>query len=92
MTGNVALVFVPQREAVAQRAYEIYVRRGRRPGYELEDWLRAEEELAQEAASAITTWDPYFGYVAQLLALAEAAGEALRAEEEEVEAMVAVVG
>ena len=27
------------------RAYEIYLRRGERPGSELEDWLQAEREL-----------------------------------------------
>ena len=30
---------------VRQRAYELYEARGREDGHELEDWLRAEEEL-----------------------------------------------
>ena len=30
------------------RAYELYEKRGREDGHELEDWLRAEEELAEK--------------------------------------------
>jgi len=37
------------REHIARRAYEIYLERGRLPGHELDDWLRAEHELAQRA-------------------------------------------
>jgi hypothetical protein len=36
------------REDIAQRAYELYVRRGREPGKEIEDWDRAEKELTGE--------------------------------------------
>lgn len=32
-------------EVVRQRAYELYLARGREPGHELEDWLQAEKEL-----------------------------------------------
>ena len=32
-------------EEIRNRAYEIYLRRGEQPGYELEDWLQAEREL-----------------------------------------------
>ena len=32
-------------EAVARRAYEIFLRRGGAPGRDLEDWLQAEREL-----------------------------------------------
>ena len=78
-------------EQIAQRAYEIYVRKGRHPGHELEDWLEAEEELRQEATSAIATWDPYFGYLAQLLELAEGQCEAIAVEEEESPTLVALV-
>ena len=35
----------PTREQIAQRAYEIFERRGRLPGHETEDWLQAEAEL-----------------------------------------------
>ena len=31
-------------EEIRTRAYEIYLRRGGQPGYELEDWLQAERE------------------------------------------------
>ena len=36
----------PSREAIALRAYEIYLERGCEPGHELEDWTRAEQELS----------------------------------------------
>ena len=38
----------PTREDIARRAYQIYLERGGAPGYELEDWTRAERELAQK--------------------------------------------
>ena len=34
-------------EEIRNRAYEIYLQRGGQPGDELEDWLRAERELAK---------------------------------------------
>ena len=37
----------PTQEEIARRAYEIYLERGGTPGHELEDWTRAERELAQ---------------------------------------------
>ena len=36
----------PMHEQIAQRAYEIYLERGCTPGDPLQDWLRAEQELA----------------------------------------------
>lgn len=33
-------------------AYEFYVQRGMEDGHELEDWLRAEEELSRPKAAA----------------------------------------
>jgi hypothetical protein len=36
----------PARDAIAKRAYELYLERGARPGHAEEDWLRAERELA----------------------------------------------
>jgi Protein of unknown function (DUF2934) len=33
-------------EEIRNRAYEIYLQRGGQPGYEVEDWLQAERELA----------------------------------------------
>jgi hypothetical protein len=32
-------------QAIRQRAYELYIARGRRPGRALDDWLDAEAEL-----------------------------------------------
>jgi hypothetical protein len=34
-------------EAVSRRAYELFQQRGREPGHELDDWLRAEHELKE---------------------------------------------
>ena len=45
----------PPREAIAKRAYELYLQRGSVPGYELEDWLQAEAELI---AAAVTSQAP----------------------------------
>ena len=33
--------------AIAHRAYELFQERGREPGRELDDWLRAEHELRE---------------------------------------------
>ena len=35
----------PTRGEIALRAYHIYLERGRTPGNEQEDWIRAEQEL-----------------------------------------------
>ena len=35
------------------RAYELYETRGRENGHELDDWLRAEEEITQKKARTI---------------------------------------
>jgi hypothetical protein len=40
----------PDHDAVAARAYEIYLARGGTDGLDEQDWLRAEEELATGAA------------------------------------------
>jgi hypothetical protein len=37
------------RENIAQRAYELYTQRGCEPGKDVEDWIRAEQELGTEA-------------------------------------------
>jgi outer membrane protein TolC len=35
----------PSHEEISQRAYELYVARGKAPGQEINDWLQAEREL-----------------------------------------------
>ncbi|MBI3665943.1 MAG: DUF2934 domain-containing protein [Acidobacteria bacterium] len=35
-----------QRRQIAERAYHLFIERGGQHGYELDDWLRAEAELA----------------------------------------------
>jgi hypothetical protein len=42
----------PSQEAIAKRAYELYLQRGSESGYEVEDWLAAEAELTAAAAAA----------------------------------------
>jgi hypothetical protein len=44
----------PTREEIEVRAYEIYERRGRIDGNDVEDWLQAESELLQEAAGSVS--------------------------------------
>ncbi len=39
--------------AIATRAYELYVARGREPGHDEEDWLRAEAELRQTTQAPV---------------------------------------
>ena len=39
------------REDIAHRAYELYTQRGCEPGKDVEDWIRAEQELGAEPAS-----------------------------------------
>ncbi|HEY3190190.1 MAG TPA: DUF2934 domain-containing protein [Solirubrobacteraceae bacterium] len=40
----------PTRAEIADRAYDLYERRGRKDGCDVEDWLRAERELAHHYA------------------------------------------
>lgn len=35
-------------ERIARRAYELYEQRGRQEGRDLEDWMKAEQQLAGE--------------------------------------------
>jgi hypothetical protein len=47
-SGNkpIAIVEPPRiEEEIRKRAYELFEARGREEGHELEDWLRAEEEI-----------------------------------------------
>ena len=45
----------PSFEAVAQRAYEIYLSRGCQPGRDKDDWLQAEYEVLQMPIRQIAT-------------------------------------
>ena len=38
---------------IRQRAYELYEARGGEDGHDLEDWLRAEEEIMEQKARPI---------------------------------------
>ena len=39
----------PTHDEIAQRAFHLYDSRGRQDGHDVEDWLRAEEELGRYA-------------------------------------------
>jgi hypothetical protein len=42
----------PDEESIRVRAYQMYVKRGMEDGHDLDDWLRAEEEIAQRKTRA----------------------------------------
>ena len=44
----------PDRDEVARRAYQIYLRKGQPEGHDLENWLEAERELKAERRSGRT--------------------------------------
>jgi hypothetical protein len=39
-------------DEIRHRAYELYAERGCKDGHAMDDWLRAEEELFEEAAKS----------------------------------------
>jgi hypothetical protein len=43
-----------QHEAIRRRAEEIYIRKGRIPGRDVENWAQAEEEILRESSSPAT--------------------------------------
>jgi Protein of unknown function (DUF2934) len=47
-------VLIPIEQQIQQRAYELYERRGRTDGHELDDWLQAECEIMGTQANAAT--------------------------------------
>jgi len=40
-------------EQIRRRAYELYEARGREDGHDVEDWLHAESEIAQQQSKAL---------------------------------------
>ena len=50
LTGELSMekhTWYPTKGDVARRAYQLYEARGREDGRDVEDWLRAEEEIAR---------------------------------------------
>jgi hypothetical protein len=45
-------VLIPIEQQIQQRAYELYERRGRTDGHDLDDWLQAECEIKGTQANA----------------------------------------
>ena len=43
----------PLTEAIAERAYELFLARGAEPGHDLDDWLRAEREILDAARAHV---------------------------------------
>jgi len=48
----------PTHDQIAKRAYELYQRRGCKPGCPAADWQQAETELLQLAATQVTSAAP----------------------------------
>jgi len=48
----------PTDQQIRQRAYEIFVQSGRKPGYEVDNWLQAEYELMQLPVRKIAEMEP----------------------------------
>ena len=46
------IVLIPIEQQIQQRAYELYERRGRTDGHDLDDWLQAEYEIKGTQANA----------------------------------------
>jgi hypothetical protein len=46
-SGQSQRVELAMQDAVALRAYELFEERGREPGRDVDDWLRAEHELKE---------------------------------------------
>ena len=53
-------------KAVAHRAYEFFEERGRRFGYELDDWFRAESELMRRVPTTMKETDEAFTFQAEV--------------------------
>jgi hypothetical protein len=45
---------LPTLAEIEQRAYELYVARGRKDGHALDDWLAAEKELSQSSEQSVS--------------------------------------
>jgi len=53
MLAGEALTAEQMRDQIAQRAYQLYEARGRVKGYDVQDWLQAEDELLTEMGYAV---------------------------------------
>ena len=49
---------LPTPEQIEQRAYELYLERGREDGHDVEDWLAAEKELTDLAEGQASIAEP----------------------------------
>jgi len=44
----------PSHDTISERAYELYESRGREPGQDEQDWLRAEQDILKQAQGIIS--------------------------------------
>src|ERR1700674_3682136 len=51
--GTVSQAATPAHEAIARRAYELFLERGQADGHALQDWLQAEHELRTTRPAAV---------------------------------------
>src|ERR1041384_3048346 len=47
-----------RRELITKKAYELFVKRGSKPGHEMDDWLEAEKLVDRELTSQQSTHAP----------------------------------
>jgi hypothetical protein len=47
-SGDTTVATTSDRDRIAFRAYELYIKRGGQEGRALDDWLEAEQELLQQ--------------------------------------------
>ena len=52
MPGAAKTSAAPSRSDVERRAFELYCQRGRQHGFDVQDWLQAEQEIFSAASSA----------------------------------------
>ena len=50
----VMMANAPSQDAIRERAYELYERRGREPGQDEQDWLRAEQDILKQGQGIIS--------------------------------------
>lgn len=53
MTAKPAMNRIPDEDRIRQKAYDLYLQRGCLGGYELDDWLKAEEEIVRQGEQPV---------------------------------------
>lgn len=50
----VMMANAPAQDAIRERAYELYESRGREPGQDEQDWLRAEQDILKQGQGTLS--------------------------------------